>query len=73
MNLNMQGGKCKDKTHNAWECHNLCKETTDCNFFYWRGVVEPGRESECCLKGSGLNTLKDQIGAVSGPKSCGRL
>ena len=70
-NLNSNGGNCLDKTRNAKECHNLCKNNQECNYFSWRGLNDPGREKECCLKDTKSNNQGVLSGAVSGPKSCG--
>ena len=70
-NINGVGGKCKDKTNNAKECHNLCKYNQECNYFSWRGLSDPGREKECCLKVKKPKNPGDLTGAVAGPKKCG--
>ena len=70
-NINGKGGTCLDKTNSAKECHELCKSNLECKFFSWRGLSDPGRERECCLKVKKPNNPPDVSGAVAGPRSCG--
>ena len=70
-NINGHGGQCLDKTNTAKECHNLCKYNEECNYFSWRGLSDPGREKQCCLKVKKPNNPGDLSGAVAGPKICG--
>ena len=72
-NINGHGGQCLDKTNTAKECHNLCKYNEECNYFSWRGLSDPGREKQCCLKVKKPNNPSDLSGAVVGPKICGNL
>ena len=68
--MNDVGNGCTDTTNTVGECHTLCKNTNECEYFSWLGFSIPGREKQCCLKGNSINPIQ-LTGSVSGPKHCG--
>ena len=70
--MSSNGNGC-EKTNTAKECHDLCSKTEKCVQFTWMSFRVSGRELECCLKKTTSSSTTPFSGAVSGPKSCGKL
>ena len=72
-NLNTDGKYCTDVTETAKKCHLLCQKTAECIEFTWLETPYDGVAKRCCLKNKKNTDVVSQVGAVSGPKACGKF
>ena len=72
-NLHTDGKYCTDVTETAKKCHLLCQKTAECVEFTWLETPYDGEAKRCCLKNKKNTDGVSQVGAVSGPKECGKF
>ena len=72
-NLHTDGKYCTDVTETAKKCHLLCQKTAECIEFTWLETPYDGVAKRCCLKNKKNTDVVSQLGAVSGPKECGKF